>query len=193
MDMFNGKSLRVKKGYMYCGHKVVHREIWKSVHGPIPPGHHIHHKDGNKLNNSIENLECISQSEHMSLHAKERREQLSKCMSKNNEKLHAWHRSTEGKKSLSEKSKKEFQAREFKTYTCVQCNKEFQSNHTTDVKFCSDNCVMKARRLSKVDDETRKCIICSADFIINKYWKTVTCSWDCRNKHLSNLKRKRST
>lgn len=44
------------------------RKIWVRINGPIPKGYHIHHKDGDFTNNSIENLECISASDHAKLH-----------------------------------------------------------------------------------------------------------------------------
>lgn len=45
-----------------------YRKIYEQYHGFIPDGHHIHHKDGNKLNNSIENLICVSPEEHYNIH-----------------------------------------------------------------------------------------------------------------------------
>lgn len=63
-----------RNGYFYhiSGNKrlALHREVWKSVHGPIQKGFHIHHKDGDKNNNGIDNLEMLSISEHMKRHAK---------------------------------------------------------------------------------------------------------------------------
>jgi len=44
--------------------KVNYRKLWESINGPIPKGYHIHHKDGNPYNNSIDNLECLSPEEH---------------------------------------------------------------------------------------------------------------------------------
>lgn len=44
------------------------RNIWKYFNGPIPEKHHIHHKDGDPTNNNIDNLECISSSDHTKLH-----------------------------------------------------------------------------------------------------------------------------
>jgi hypothetical protein len=52
-----------KKNLMY-----VHRWIWMQTFGEIPKGMNIHHKDENKLNNSLENLEMISHAAHLSLH-----------------------------------------------------------------------------------------------------------------------------
>lgn len=41
-----------------------HRLVWELFYGPIPKGMDIHHKDGNKLNNSIKNLEAIEHGRH---------------------------------------------------------------------------------------------------------------------------------
>jgi len=46
----------------------VHRYIWEQANGKIPDRYHIHHKDENKLNNNLDNLELISASEHTRLH-----------------------------------------------------------------------------------------------------------------------------
>ena len=50
---------------------MVHRLIYEYFIGNIPKGYHIHHIDGNKQNNSIDNLECISPSEHNKRHHKD--------------------------------------------------------------------------------------------------------------------------
>lgn len=41
-----------------------HRWLWEQHHGKIPKGHNIVHRDGNTLNCTIENLECISDEEN---------------------------------------------------------------------------------------------------------------------------------
>ncbi len=49
--------------------KYLHRLIYERFWGvELPQEIHIHHKDGNKLNNCILNLEAIPQSNHRSLH-----------------------------------------------------------------------------------------------------------------------------
>ncbi len=72
---FDGaESLRIEVGtqrkYLYIRlqrNKWVekHRLIWEQEHGKIAPGYNIVFKDGNTLNCTIENLECISDAEIM--------------------------------------------------------------------------------------------------------------------------------
>jgi|688.fasta_scaffold80405_4 hypothetical protein len=50
-----------------------YRKIWEKVYGKIPVdekgrSYEIHHIDGNRNNNSLENLQCLSIEEHYRLH-----------------------------------------------------------------------------------------------------------------------------
>ena len=50
--------------------KLLHRLIYESYYNmEIPKGFQIHHRNNNPLDNHIENLEMLSQSEHMKHHA----------------------------------------------------------------------------------------------------------------------------
>ena len=44
-----------------------HRWEWEKYKGPIPEGYDIHHIDGDKKNNAIENLECLPHDVHAKL------------------------------------------------------------------------------------------------------------------------------
>lgn len=50
--------------------KGVHRAVWEAHNGPIPKGMWINHKDGNKLNNQLSNLEVTTPSENH-IHARD--------------------------------------------------------------------------------------------------------------------------
>lgn len=45
--------------------KRVHIHLWEQGNGPLPAGHAVVFKDGNKQNIAIENLECITRAELM--------------------------------------------------------------------------------------------------------------------------------
>lgn len=47
---------------------LMHRDLWEYHNGEIPDGHVIHHKDENKYNNTIDNLDMMTKSEHTIYH-----------------------------------------------------------------------------------------------------------------------------
>lgn len=50
-----------------------HRAVWESHYGKIPYGCLIHHKNGKKDDNRIENLQLMTFNEHMDFHKRQRR------------------------------------------------------------------------------------------------------------------------
>jgi len=53
-----------------------HRLVWESVHGPLPSGWHVHHINGERADNRIENLVALAASTHQRLHGKLTAEQV---------------------------------------------------------------------------------------------------------------------
>ncbi len=49
--------------------KKIHILEWEKHNGPKPDGMHIHHKDNDKKNWALNNLEIVSQSDHFRIHA----------------------------------------------------------------------------------------------------------------------------
>ncbi len=47
------------------GYVFEHIVVWEDHNGPLPPGWHIHHINGDKQNNDISNLSGIPSQEHM--------------------------------------------------------------------------------------------------------------------------------
>ena len=52
--------------------KMEHRKVYEDNFGKIPEGFDIHHQDGNKLNNNLNNLHLMTKSEHTKLHWEEK-------------------------------------------------------------------------------------------------------------------------
>lgn len=53
--------------------RINYRKIWEEHHGmKIPEGKEIHHIDGDKTNNDIENLKLVSLEEHLEIHKKQK-------------------------------------------------------------------------------------------------------------------------
>lgn len=167
----------------------LHRQIWIDAHGEIPAGHHIHHKDENPDNNTLENLECLSAAEHLGenhVWDEERRTRQAKHLDKIRPLTKAWHSSAEG---LAKH--REIGGLAYKNYVptdkcCEQCGCVFTPKKLGDAdKFCSNKCKSAWRRATGVDDVERKCECCGATFVCNKYRKQKVCSRSCANRHRS--------
>ena len=104
----------------------LHRAIWIFHNGvEIPDGYCIHHRDENPFHNEIENLECMSKSDHSKLHFTPEKRKLFSEVSKEH-----WFSTDEG---VNRRTKK----------VCKCCGKQFIG--TTRSKYCSSSCGHKYR------------------------------------------------
>lgn len=69
IDFHGQRFYRGRDGYYktLAGERL-HHAVWKLVNGEIPVGYLIHHKNQDKENNNIENLELMAWGRHTSLH-----------------------------------------------------------------------------------------------------------------------------
>lgn len=195
--IFNGRSYRIDRrtGYYLAANrengkrKRLHIAVWESHNGPVPEGHRIHHIDRNKANNEIENLQCLTASEHNRIHAAlmtdERREQLRRNLIENAvPRSKAWHRSDEGREWHREHGIECFRDREPMEYVCTNCGKTFESKKRYSDgqnRFCGNNCRAAYRRKTGVDDIEIVCEVCGCVFKANKYDKRTKCR-ECTRK-----------
>jgi endogenous inhibitor of DNA gyrase (YacG/DUF329 family) len=159
----------------------LHEEIWKSIHGPIPPGHHIHHSDGDHLNNDPTNLECITKADHHKHHGAQPASPRKRAHLDRIRPLAAdWHRSEEGRAWHSEHGKATWQNRQTTERICEQCGSTYQSITMRGAdRFCSNKCKSAWRRSAGLDNETRTCAHCGQPFTVNRYSRARTCSGKC--------------
>jgi hypothetical protein len=181
---YNGKKFYQDKktGYWIstaCPKIRAHVWVWKSNHGDIEKGLHIHHKDGDKSNNLIENLECITVKEHFSKHRCEERDALNLIHVENIRPLtKEWHASEEGLEWHKKHGIKTWEERNSFTITCKKCGKIAETK-TFHQDFCSNACKSSWRRKEGLDNEERECVMCQTKFKANKYAKTRCCSRKC--------------
>lgn len=186
----NHKFVKDRKNGYYHAHygkvvKLLHRVVWESYYGSIKDGFHIHHKDGNKDNNDISNLELIDSFTHLSLHSKKRfnenKEMCLNHLSDIRESSKYWHSSEEGIKWHRQHAIDVMANMEYVICNCEQCGKEFsvKKAFVNKSRFCSNACKSKNRRDSGIDNIIYKCSVCGKEFIKNKYSKKKTCSRKC--------------
>lgn len=146
----------------------LHIEIWKDTYGELPKGHEIHHKDGDPLNNHIDNLEALTRKEHgkktRALFTPERLEKF------------------------QQNGRMVWEKAPLRDGVCEHCQKPFTTKMPF-TRFCSTNCNRNARRLSKVDNETRNCVFCGKEFSVRKSLKIRFCSRSCGQRSQQPRKR----
>lgn len=172
----------------------LHRDVWEYYNCEIPKGYEVHHKDHNKGNNDIENLQLLKKSAHSKLHRAEMTEEQKENMRKRLEEkarpaASEWHKSEEGRKWHSEQQKKIWEDKKPMRYICDNCGKEFETTNAYSEqqnKFCSNACKSAYRRKTGADNVEKVCEHCGKTFISNKYLKRRYCCKSCaaygRNK-----------
>lgn len=162
MNKYGHYVTSVTKNHVVTRH-YIHRDIWEDNFGPIPEGYHVHHKDGDRLNNVIENLECVSIKEHSERHPG----------------FAEWTRRDDVRKSHSKMMRRILDETPIRTQTCEICGKEFTYRQANGVpaKVCSNQCRGKKNRMTYT--KTFVCAYCGKEFTRFIGHKRTFCSISC--------------
>ena len=183
---FNGVTyLKDRQGHFTAG-RGIHRTVWAYYNGEIPDGCEIHHLDGNKANNNVENFQCMTHNEHMKLHAKYRRipqqEKTFICQYCGKEFV---------AKNLGHNlycSAKCFEKarppRNTTTKICAWCGQPFEAPTGKKNPCCSISCGKKLawEKRRQTQSQTKICKFCGKEFS-SAATNAVFCSKSCQNKH----------
>ena len=187
IQKFDGVSYYRCGPYFQRKGKRLHRMVWEFHNGPIPTGYDIHHINGDRADNDIENLQMLKEQEHGSLHMSTpaRKEKSRHDVKKAIEAAREWHASEAGVAWHSAHAKETWDKTEPTEHTCTNCGKAYQSfgkYGRSSNTFCSNNCKSAWRRKRGIDNETRTCPVCGVQFSVSKYAKTVCCGAECARK-----------
>jgi hypothetical protein len=145
------------------GWPALHRQIWLDAGRAIPPGHHIHHRDGDVTNNTLANLECLSASDHQRQHYPERHDFRAGT--------DQWRQSAAGKAILRDNAHKMQARTPERTFPCRHCGAVVVTRHPRQC-YCSRVCKQHGTA------RAAQCVICGAAFRTHDE-HGVTCSYRC--------------
>lgn len=143
---------------------LLHRAVWEQAYGPIPEGCHIHHKNGDKTDNRLENLELLTHGEHSSLHYEAKLLPYRELALANSQEARERNR----------------QKRLERTLICAFCEKEYHSGSAHPRRFCSSECI-EAYRSGAFGSEIRKCEYCAKEYRATKRVQRY-CSRKCNSR-----------
>jgi len=189
--IFNGHKYTCTKGQRYYrlsdrskAESLLHRAIWIYHKGDILEGHHIHHKDANRLNNDIDNLECLEQSIHHKIKWQEKRKEMLEAILSN--RGEPYKRSIKHKQETSKRNSKYWKESLPSEIQCPDCKKMFVTKQPKLALRCRP--CQKKKHYSD-SQEQRNCELCRNPFMVYKYSHTTTCSMKCRKIKENETKR----
>lgn len=191
---FDGKMFWLFRGerYLLGNNRIrMHKYVWEYYNGKPPAGYDIHHKDHNRFNNDINNLELIPEFDHHSSHMKERykenKEWFIEFAKKGREAGKEWYKTEEGVKQKPERIKKGKRIWEnvpIRTSYCEFCGVSMTYKCIQPKKYCSSNC--KQKNKVKREQTIKNCEFCGISF---SCYKNATkpirfCSRSCVSKKM---------
>jgi len=140
-----GVTWRLQKTGYFTGGKAkrFHRVHYEQTVGPIPHGHDIHHRDGDKLNNDPSNLQPVTPQEHRALHHDHNMRAISKAI----EVVRATCNLPEKKEAFRGRILTMWKNRAEREIRCIVCGTVKTTICMKPVMYCSTRCKQRAKHL----------------------------------------------
>ena len=191
---YDGKGwTKQASGYYQCTTQAVkprwlHQYKYQKEVGAQPKGMAVHHKDLDKDNNDISNLELMDKIAHSSMHSRmyfDDKDNYAKQLEHLNRVRpdHVWPTDPVKWEEHRQALKAGMARMKKVTRECAYCGDEYEVLPSGKSKFCSNKCKSAMRRKLRLDDVERICIICGNSYFTNKYSKSLTCSRSCGDVH----------
>lgn len=179
---FDGTKYNKSAKGFFSRNASIHRVVWAYFNGEIPEGYDIHHVDGNKGNNNIENLQCMTAGDHQRLHiargekfpTKKKRFVCEVC----GKEFYTVDRNVQRYCSPHCRDVSRYH-REMTSKTCEWCGKVFETAHP-ESRFCSPACGAQSRYQNALIKKI--CPVCGKEFERVKSEQSETCSLSCRTR-----------
>ncbi len=173
--------------------RLLHRRIWTDRRGPIPPGHVVHHINGDWQDNRIGNLALMPLAQHSREHTThlmrtrpDFRASADRGMAKAIVKAAEWHRSPKGQQWHKGHGKRSWEGREPIKAVCSICGDSYDTYFATRSRFCSRACEQK-ECYQRHKTATAQCALCGAAFVFNKFRRQECCSRRCAIRKRNDL------
>lgn len=153
---------------------LLHRIVWQTERGPIPEGMDIHHKDHNKANNGIENLELQVEADHARYHMQRRLADGGDLAAT----LNAWRKSEQGQTVLRENIEKCRQNTPFRQFACAHCGSTVTTQHPRKAICDAEECQLKSSRRA---EKEKQCVVCGVTIFVKSHStkEVKTCGYAC--------------